>query len=266
MRAIGIIPARWASSRFPGKPLAPLAGVAMIERTWRGARAARSLEALLVATDDERIARACRAFGADVVMTNARHETGTDRLGEVARGLDADVVVNVQGDEPLVEGRVVDAAVDALAADAGAALATVAHALEVGAVDDPNRVKVWVDARGRAVRFARECAARPDPRAPRLRDDPGDPRVLQHVGLYAYRRDFLLEFVAWPPSDGERAHRLEQLRALERGCAIAVAEIDGWTSAPVDVPGDVARVEAVLAARARGAGRAPHDAEEDRTT
>jgi len=241
MRAIAVIPARFASSRFPGKPLALLEGRPMIEHTWRGTRGAASLDEVCIATDDERIADACRGFGARVLMTSPDHATGTDRLAEAARSLDADVIVNVQGDEPLVDASAIDAAVGALRDDALASMSTVAHAIEPCDVGDRNRVKVWVDARGRAARFARGATPPPELRAARM---------LQHVGLYAYRRAFLLEFASWPASAGELSEQLEQLRALERGCAIAVREIEGWRSTPVDTPEDVARAEAALRARA----------------
>src|SRR5262245_10359080 len=125
MRAVGVIPARFAASRFPGKPLAPIAGLTLVQRVWQGAREAKRLERVVVATDDARIADACDGFGAEVAMTSASHSTGTDRIAEVAAGLDADVVVNIQGDEPLVEGPVIDAAVDALARDPEAPMSTV---------------------------------------------------------------------------------------------------------------------------------------------
>ncbi len=239
MNAVGLIPARHAASRFPGKPLVPIAGKPMIQRVWEGARQAKRLREVVVATDDARIADACRAFGAPVVMTSPDHPTGTDRLAEAARELDADVVVNVQGDEPLVEGFVIDAAIDALAADADLAMATVVHEAEASALDDPNRVKVVLDRRGRALWFSRS-------RIPHLRNPDAPPTWWQHVGLYVYRRDFLLEFVTLAQTPAELAEGLEQLRALEHGFAIGAAIVQDWCSVPVDVPEDVARVESAL--------------------
>jgi 3-deoxy-manno-octulosonate cytidylyltransferase (CMP-KDO synthetase) len=241
MRSVGVIPARYQASRFPGKPLAPIAGVPMIQRVWRGARSAKSLESVIVATDDARIADVCRSFGAEVALTRADHASGTDRIAEVAAGLDCDVVVNVQGDEPLIEGFVIDAVVAALAEDPEAQIATLVHAAEPDAAGDPNRVKVVLDRRGRALYFSR--SAIPFAREPGWRG-------WQHVGLYAYRREFLLRFAALAPTPAERAEGLEQLRALEHGFAIRCAVIDGWTSAAVDVPADVAAVEARLRERA----------------
>jgi 3-deoxy-manno-octulosonate cytidylyltransferase (CMP-KDO synthetase) len=242
MTAVGIIPARYEAMRFPGKPLCKIAGRPMIHRVWEGARSARSLRTVLVATDDARIAEACRAFGAEVVMTRADHPTGTDRLAEVADGLDDEVVVNIQGDEPLIEGFVVDAAVDALAGAPEASMSTVVHAAGPDCLDDPNRVKVVLDRADFALYFSRSAI-------PHARDGGVPDPIWQHVGLYAYRRPFLREFVSLPPSPLERTEALEQLRALENGHRIRCAVVEGWESVPVDVPEDVARVEARLAAR-----------------
>ncbi len=236
MRAVGIVPARWASTRFPGKPLAMIGGRPMLEWVVEGARSAKRLRDVLVATDDERIVRACADFGARAVLTSPDHPTGTDRLAEVALSLDDDVVVNIQGDEPLIRGDVIDAAVAALEEDVEAPMATLVHAAEPEALDDPNRVKVTVDRRGRALYFSRS------------RIPAGTAaRHWQHVGLYAYRRSFLLEFVRLAPTPCEQSESLEQLRALEHGHPIRVAVVEAWGSCPVDVPEDVARVEARLA-------------------
>jgi 3-deoxy-manno-octulosonate cytidylyltransferase (CMP-KDO synthetase) len=238
MTAVAVIPARYSASRFPGKPLAPIAGVPMIERVWRGARDAKRLDRVIVATDDARIQAACARFGAEVAMTRADHATGTDRIGEVAAMLDADIVVNVQGDEPLIAGFVIDAAVELLLRDPSLSMGTVVHPLDPGGAEDPNRVKVVLDRRGRALYFSRSAI-------PHVRGEL--PPRWQHVGLYAYRRDFLLDFVKLAPTPAERAEQLEQLRALENGHAIGCAIVEGWSSIPVDVPADVARVEARLA-------------------
>jgi 3-deoxy-manno-octulosonate cytidylyltransferase (CMP-KDO synthetase) len=242
MRAVGVIPARYGASRFPGKPLAPIAGIPMIRRVWEGARGAKSLDRVIVATDDARIADVCRGFGAEVALTRADHPSGTDRIAEVAARLSDDVIVNVQGDEPLIEGFVIDAAVEALAEDREAAIATVVHAVDAGALADPNRVKVVLDRRGRALYFSRSAI-------PFTREGHEPPVCWQHVGLYAYRRPFLLRFPGLPPTAAELAEGLEQLRALEHGFAIRCAVVEGWRSAAVDVPADVARVEARLSER-----------------
>ncbi|MCP3987398.1 MAG: 3-deoxy-manno-octulosonate cytidylyltransferase [bacterium] len=249
VRAVGVIPARWASSRFPGKPLVEIAGRPMIQHVVEGARQASRLSRVLVATDDERIARACTAFGAEVAMTSADHPTGSDRLAEVARSLDEEVIVNIQGDEPMIEGFVVDAAVDALLEDSSLPMATVVHAAEDAGLSDPNRVKVVMTNNGDALYFSRSPI-------PHRRDDTAPRPIWQHVGLYAYRRPFLLEYVHLTPTPLERSEALEQLRALEHGHRIRCAVIDGWQSVPVDTPADVATVEAALADRQeRGHGR-----------
>ncbi len=249
MSIVGIIPARHASTRFPGKPLVAIAGVPMVQRVFERARRAKCLSEVFVATDDAGIAAACADFGAPVLMTSSEHPTGTDRLAEAASQLDHDVIVNVQGDEPLIEGFVIDAAVDALLEDVDTPIptqmSTVVHALEAGARDDPNRVKVVLDRSGFALYFSRSPI--PYERGPAA-------ATFQHVGLYAYRRRFLLDFVKLPRTPAEQAEELEQLRALEHGHRIRAAIIEGWTSVPVDVPADVATVEALLA-RQRAGGK-----------
>jgi 3-deoxy-manno-octulosonate cytidylyltransferase (CMP-KDO synthetase) len=242
MSAVGLIPARYAASRFPGKPLALIAGRSMIQRVWEGAHAAKSLRKVIVCTDDARIADACRAFGAEVAMTRPDHATGTDRIGEVAASLSDEIIVNIQGDEPLMQGFVVDAAVEALREDPDVPVGTVVHALDPADRDDPNRVKVVLDTRGRALYFSRSCI--PYPRDASVRAP-----LWQHVGLYAYRRDFLRRFIGLPPTPAERSECLEQLRALEHGYEIRCAIVEGWRSVAVDVPGDVALVEAALRSR-----------------
>ena len=216
----------------------------MIQRVWEGAKRATSLRQTIVATDDERIAEACHSFGAAVSMTSSRHATGTDRVAEVAAGLEEDIIVNIQVDEPLIEGFAIDAAVEALLEDAETPMSTVVHAAEATAGDDPNRIKVVLDHRGFALYFSRSPI-------PARRDRTPPAHYWQHVGLYAYRRSFLLEFVSLPRTPAERAEELEQLRALEHGYRIRAAVIDGWHSIPVDLPEDIARVESVLS----GAGR-----------
>ena len=238
MTVLAILPARFGSTRFPGKPLTPIAGKPMIRHVWERTRTAKRIDAVVIATDDERIRKVCEGFGAIVEMTAENHPTGTDRLAEVAERHDHDVLINVQGDEPLIEGFVIDATVEALVRDDQAAMSTVVHRAEPEAFDDPNRVKVVVDAAGFALYFSRA----PIP----FRRGNIDLAPLQHVGIYGYRRDFLLDFVKLPRSPAEQAEELEQLRALENGYRIRVAEIQGWKSVPVDVPEDVAIVEAAL--------------------
>ena len=240
MSALGIVPARFASERFPGKPLVPIAGRPMIVHVVEAARRAKSLRDVWVATDDDRIAAACREIDAPVVMTSADHPTGTDRLAEAAAGTSDEIIVNIQGDEPLIEGFVIDAAVDALASAPDVPMSTVVHAAPPEAGADPNRVKVVRDRAGNALYFSRaEVPFERSASAPRW----------QHVGLYAYRREFLLDYVALEPTPLERAEALEQLRALEHGFTIRCAVVEGWESVPVDTPEDRERVEVLLAAR-----------------
>jgi 3-deoxy-manno-octulosonate cytidylyltransferase (CMP-KDO synthetase) len=239
MRAVGIIPARYEATRFPGKPLAEIAGLPMVQHVWQGACQAKRLGQVIVATDDPRIADVCRDFGAEVALTRSDHPTGTDRLAEVAATRDEDLIVNIQGDEPLIEGFVIDAVVDALADASDAPMATVVHAAGADALDDPNRVKVVLDRFGFALYFSRSPIPARRPHHPA-------PRVWQHVGLYAYRREFLAEFVKLAQTPAERAEGLEQLRVLENGQRIRCAVIEGWQSTPVDVPADIGAVEARL--------------------
>lgn len=245
MQAVGVIPARFSSRRFPGKVTVPIAGIPMIERVWRGARACARLRDVLIATDDPRIQLLCEGFGATAVLTSPLHPSGTDRIAEVAASLTDDVIVNVQGDEPLIAPFVIEAALAALEAAPDVPMATVAHPAEESALDDPNRVKVVTDRRGRALYFSRG----------RIPFAQSHKAWWQHVGLYAYRRSFLAEFVELARGDAEQAEGLEQLRALEHGHPIAVARVEGWRSVPVDVPEDVARVEAALERAARREGR-----------
>ena len=239
MRSVGIIPARYGSTRFPGKPLAAIAGRSMIQHVYERAVRAQSLSEVRVATDDDRIAEVCRGFGATVAITSANHPTGTDRLAEAIDGLECDIVVNIQGDEPLIDPDLIDLCVEALAGDPQVEMATVVHPAGADAGNDPNRVKAVLDGRGRALYFSRSPI-------PAWRSDSGSQpkdRFLQHVGLYAYRRDFLLEFVQLPQTPLELSESLEQLRALEHGFGIRAVVIEGWKSIAVDVPEDIERVE-----------------------
>lgn len=243
MTAVGIIPARYEAIRFPGKLLCKIAGRPMIQHVWEGACRAKSLRMVLVATDDERIADVCRDFGAEVVLTRSDHETGTDRLAEAAASFVDDFIVNIQGDEPLIEGFVVDAAVEALGDAPEASMSTVVHAAGPACLEDPNRVKVVLDHSGDALYFSRSAI-------PHGRDGRTPERIWQHVGLYVYRRAFLQKFVQLAPSLLEQSEALEQLRALENGHRIRCVKVEGWESIPVDVPEDLARVAVRLAARA----------------
>lgn len=233
---LGAIPARWGSTRFPGKALVEIAGRPLIARVVEAARAARTLDDVVVVTDHAAIARAAEAAGGRAVVIEREAASGTDRIAQL---LDIDescraagVVVNIQGDEPLLEPEAIDAAVSALEAKP-ADIATVARALRPGeGAESPDLVKVVVGGSGRALYFSRAPV-------------PHGAAVLIHIGLYAYRRDAFERFVASPPTALEKAERLEQLRALELGLAIQVVEFDS-RSVGVDVPEDVRRVEEVL--------------------
>jgi 3-deoxy-manno-octulosonate cytidylyltransferase (CMP-KDO synthetase) len=239
----GVIPARYASTRFPGKPLALIAGKPLIQRVIERCRLARSLHEIIVATDDTRIADVARKW-CRVEMTRTDHPSGTDRIAEVAARSDFDAVVNIQGDEPLIEPRVIDAVAGALAA---AEMSTAATALRAAAdYDNPNVVKVVVNAAGRALYFSRRTipylrAAASGSVSEQLAAFP----FLKHLGIYGYRRETLLRLARLPVSALEDAERLEQLRALENGMGIAVVKVDD-ESFGVDAPEDVARVEAMI--------------------
>ena len=244
MKTIGIIPARYASTRFPGKPLHPIAGKPLIQHVVERCREASALADVIVATDDERIAKVAAEF-CTVEMTRADHSTGTDRIAEVAARLDCDAVVNVQGDEPLIASAVIDAVASALV---DAEMTTAATAVNnISELEDSNAVKVVVSATGRALYFSRRTI-------PFLRDlseeSPSQQLsafpFLKHLGIYGYRRETLQRLVGFAPSPLEQAERLEQLRALENDIAIAVCKVD-YDAIGVDVPEDVQRVEALLA-------------------
>jgi 3-deoxy-manno-octulosonate cytidylyltransferase (CMP-KDO synthetase) len=235
MQIVGVIPARYASTRFPGKPLAPLAGRAMVLRVLDAARGARRLDRVVVATDDDRIASAVESDGGEAVRTSPQAASGTDRIAEVARKMPAEIWVNIQGDEPLMPSVNIDRVVETLLASPDRSLATVTLALPAADADDPNVVKAAVARDGRALYFSR--APIPFPRG-------GEPNYRKHLGLYAYRAAALATVAALPPSPLERMESLEQLRWLEAGWAIWCGEAEG-DSIGVDTPGDLARAEAV---------------------
>lgn len=252
MAIVAIIPARFASTRLPGKPLSDIHGQPMVQRVYDRVRRASCVTRVLVATDDERIVRAVRGFGGEVVLTSPDHASGTDRLAEAAAALDADVVVNVQGDEPLLDPAAIDAVVQPFAEDASLPMATVSVPLRsLADMLSPTVVKVVADARGNALYFSRSPI-------PFVRDGgPADARsaaeravalglARQHVGLYAYRKDALLRFAALPRSPLEEAEGLEQLRALAAGMAIRVVPREGAAGRAVDTPADLEEVRLLI--------------------
>jgi 3-deoxy-manno-octulosonate cytidylyltransferase (CMP-KDO synthetase) len=246
LQVVAVIPARFASTRFPGKPLADIDGQPMIEHVYRRASAASSVSRVIVATDDLRIATRVAEFGGHVRLTKATHLTGTDRLAEVVETLDCDIVVNVQGDEPLIDPRSIDQAVAPLVADPSVPMTTLYKRITHGSeLDDPNVVKIVVDRGGFALYFSR--AAIPYTQNPRG----GWPPLYRHIGLYAYRRSTLLVLANLEPTPLERAESLEQLRALEHGIRIKAVETD-YDSLSVDTPQDLEEVRRLLAAPTSG--------------
>lgn len=237
-RVVAIIPARYHATRLPGKPLALIAGHPMVEHVYRRASEARLVSDVLVATDDPRIAEAVDAFGGTAVMTRADHLSGTDRLAEVAEHLNCDVVVNVQGDEPLLDPASVDLAIAPCLDDADVAISTLRTALAPADADNPNVVKVVVNLKGDALYFTRNLV-------PCVR--PGHPpaQAWRHLGLYVYRRRALLALARLPRTPLEQAEGLEQLRALEHGMNIRTVETMA-TAPSVDTPDDLALVRELL--------------------
>ena len=252
-----VIPSRYASSRFPGKPLALIAGRPMIQRVYERAASADFVDRVLVATDDERIADTVRQFGGEAVMTSPDHPTGSDRIAEVIAGLECDIVVNVQGDEPCIAPEAIDAMVQPLRQEPAVEMSTLAQPIEdVAELLTPNVTKVVVDLEDNALYFSRAPIpyARSDwPQAPQVLAQGGEPPLIppgcmRHYGLYAYRRELLLILAQLPPTRLEQVEQLEQLRALEHGYRIRVVRTT-YESIGVDVPADIDRVERWLSAQ-----------------
>ncbi len=257
-----MIPARYASERLPAKALAELDGLPMVARVYQRACQAATVEQVIVATDDERIAAAARAVGAEVVMTDPGHCSGSDRVAEVARALDHDIIVNVQGDLPLLDPAMVDSLVERLRRDPGCELATMAVPInDPREMADPSVVKLVCRADGRALYFSR--AAIPFSRDAAAGNSAAgnsaagnsaagnsaagsQATALHHVGLYAYRREALLRFSQLAPTALERSEKLEQLRALEHGMDIAVVVAAGGAPLEVDTPADLKRARQAL--------------------
>ncbi|MCH7226307.1 3-deoxy-manno-octulosonate cytidylyltransferase [Haloferula sp. A504] len=241
----GILPARWGSSRFPGKPLHPIAGKPLIQHVWERCRQCGKLDELVIATDDDRILKVAEAFGAHAVMTSPHHPTGTDRLAEAVRAIPASThILNIQGDEPLIDPALIDELAQAMIDDPGLDMATAANPIgpDDPAVADPNVVKVVTTLTGRALYFSRSPL-------PYFRNAVEGLAVYRHKGIYAYTRPFLERFVTWPPSPLEQAESLEQLRALENGASIRVLVTDD-TSPGVDTPEQAREVELLLSTTA----------------
>ena len=238
MKFACVIPARYASTRLPGKPLADIAGKPMIQRVYEQVSKAKKPALVIVATDDQRVFDKVESFGGMALMTQPNHPTGTDRLAEVAsHHQDVDVIINVQGDEPLIDADIIDQLADLFLEDADLQMATVASPLLEEEYDEPSAVKVICNKRGDAMYFSRSLI--PYPRHAFINPP------MKHVGIYAYRRQFLLDYAKMDPTPAEETESLEQLRALENGYAIRVIKTDK-RFVGVDTPEDLERVNAIF--------------------
>ena len=245
-KAAGIIPARWGSTRFQGKPLYLIAGKPLLRHVWERCQRAKKLDSVIIATDDMRIANAAFDWGAEIALTSPRHQSGTDRIAEVARkAKQFTFIINIQGDEPLVDPRLIDKLVEELERNPKIDIVTVAHPFDDPTeASSPHQVKVVVDLAGRALYFSRTAV--PFPR------DLSRIKYLRHQGIYGFRREMLLQFVKWKPTPLERAESLEQLRALENGVSVHVL-VTKHGSPGVDTPEDAVALEQKLARARRSA-------------
>jgi 3-deoxy-manno-octulosonate cytidylyltransferase (CMP-KDO synthetase) len=243
MKIVGIIPARYGSTRLEGKPLKDICGKPMIQRVYEAAQGAKLLDQIYVATDDERIVHAVKTFGGNVQLTAVDHKTGTDRIAEVAANLAVDIVVNLQGDEPLLNPAMIDEVIQPLVDDPALPMSTLCvPILEEEALHDPNVVKAVFDQRGNALYFSRSLIP-----YPRKRDNF---TAYEHLGLYAYRKDFLMTYINLPQSRLEINESLEQLRVLEAGYRLKVAvSAHPYDGVSVDTPEDLERVREIVQTR-----------------
>jgi 3-deoxy-manno-octulosonate cytidylyltransferase (CMP-KDO synthetase) len=260
-KAVGIIPARWGSTRFPGKPLHPIVEKPLLKHVWERCRRAKSLDLVVIATDDMRIACAAFDWGAEVALTSSRHLSGTNRVAEVARKTKQFAyVINIQGDEPLIDPRLIDKLVGKLRSDRKVKIVTAAHAFKNPAdAFSPHQVKVVLDLYGNALYFSRApipappnddrvvLASSQSTQSARMRMPRGHGSLfLRHQGIYGFRRETLLQFVRWKPSPLERTESLEQLRALENGVTVHVL-VTATGSPGIDTPEDAIALEQKLA-------------------
>ncbi len=250
MKAIAIIPARYDSVRFPGKPLAPLLDKPVIQHVYENARTSKAVDRVLVATDNDSIFRAVTAFGGEAVMTSPDLASGTDRIAEVAKNLDYDIIVNVQGDEPIIRGKMIDTVVRLLD-DKRASMGTLVKRVQnPDEIFNPNTVKAVFDREGFAIYFSRSTIPHYRDEFSKFREDTvvnlkpetENLKFFKHIGIYSYRKDVLIDLTKLPQSDLEKAEKLEQLRALENGYKIKVGETDLETIG-VDTPEDLKKVE-----------------------
>jgi len=245
-RAIGIIPARFGSTRLPGKPLVSICGKPLIYWVWKQASKARSLDRVLVATDDLRVKKTVEEFGGEAVLTSANFASGSDRVASVAGELNYDIVVNIQGDEPLISPAAIDKLVNALKSDKSVSVATLATVIKGEAeLRDQNVVKVVFNQDNRALYFSRHPIPFWLTDGKKNLDISSLQSFYAHIGVYAFRKNFLLKFVSWKPSRLEKLERLEQLRILENGYSIRVVKTS-FKSQAVDTLKDVRRAEKIL--------------------
>lgn len=238
MKIICVIPARYGSTRFEGKPLVEICNKPMIQRVYEQAKKSNVIDEIYIATDDTRIRDCAELFGAKVIMTSKDHACGTDRITEAIKSITGDIIINVQGDEPLIDPKVLDTLAQTLVDDSTIEMATLITAIkDKNELNDPNIVKVVRDLDNFALYFSRSLI-------PYSRDDV-QTNVFKHIGIYVYRKDFLLRFSAMEPTFYENIEKLEQLRALERGHKIKVVETT-YDSVSIDVPEDVEKVERIL--------------------
>ncbi len=244
-KIVGIIPARWDSTRFPGKPLHLIAGKPLLQHVWEQCRRAKALDSVIIAADDMRIAEAAFAWGAEVSLTSPKHTSGTDRIAEVAKKLrGVSHLINIQGDEPLVDPKLINRLARKMQRDPSVEMITAVHPFSDPAdAQSPHQVKAVLDRKGRALYFSRHAIPYP-------RDAGAPPKYFRHQGIYGYRRDLLLRFVHWKPTPLEIAEALEQLRALENGVNIHVV-VSASGSPGVDTPEDAREIERQLLARSR---------------
>jgi len=253
MKVVAVIPARYGSTRFEGKPLADILGKPMIQWVYEGVSQSKLIDDVIVATDDQRILEAVRSFGGKAVMTSPTHFTGTDRVAEVAKKLKSEIIVNVQGDEPLIKGNIIDKAIRPLLTDESLQLSTLMTRIEqVRDWLNPHIVKVVVDQKNFALYFSRSPI--PFPRALQIgrletnpfgTNRPLPKRVFKHIGIYVFRRKFLLHFSRMKPTPLEKLEKLEQLRALENGFRIKVIPVD-YEPIGVETPEDIQKVVTFL--------------------
>jgi 3-deoxy-manno-octulosonate cytidylyltransferase (CMP-KDO synthetase) len=246
-KAVGIIPARWGSTRFPGKALHSVAAKPLLRHVWEGCRRAKKLDRLIIATDDFRIAEAAFDWGAEVAMTSPNHASGTDRIAEVTAKLKGFAhIINIQGDEPMVDPNLIDRLVGELQRDKKLEMITAAHPFEDARdAESPHQVKVVVNQNGDALYFSRAPI-------PFVREASAAPKYFRHQGIYGYSRSLLLRFVRWKTSPLERTEALEQLRALENGVRIRVV-MTGSGSPGVDTPEDARMIERLMKSAGRRA-------------